>query len=121
MYVFAGEHDNGAFWVQAVSVSTHCCIQYSESLTLTLTSSQRGLLRAKLVKPHQKAVPEGRPAEEGCSEEELLIAITILLLLSDRITDLYTQISQLPNAATARLRLYFGKSALPFVVVILVY
>jgi hypothetical protein len=42
-------------------------------------------------------------------------------LLSDRITDINNQISQLPNAATIRLRFYFGKSALPFVVVILVY
>jgi hypothetical protein len=79
------------------------------------------LFRAKLVRPHQKAVSEGRPAEKGCSEEELLIAYTILLSLNDRITDLYTQISQLPNAATIRLRLYFGKSELPFVAVIRVY
>jgi hypothetical protein len=43
---------------------------------------------------------------------ELYIAMAILMLLSIRINDLLTLIAQLPNAASIRLRRYFGKGTL---------
>jgi hypothetical protein len=55
----------------------------------------------------------------GCSAAELYIAMTILMLLSNRINDLLTLIALLPNAASIRFRFYFGKSTLLLLFILL--
>jgi hypothetical protein len=73
--------------------------------------------RAGLVKPDGARNRPGGRAEEECSAAASRncishIAMTVLMLLSIRINDLLTLIAALPNAASIRVRFYFGKRTL---------